>query len=137
MADFFHELNTDLSATNTAIQGKAPSDHTHDGRYYTESEVDNLLSSLGPLNPKGSKIVVGSFSIVLNAGNGMAHHIISIDKYINQFMPFLIYNDSCYNCPVFMSSGISGKNATVFLIPKDMPSSAQTYNIWYLAITGK
>ena len=39
---FTEKLNTDLSATNTAIQGKAPSDHTHDGRYYTESEVDNL-----------------------------------------------------------------------------------------------
>lgn len=37
-------INTDLSAANTAIQGKAPSDHNHDGRYYTESEVNNLLN---------------------------------------------------------------------------------------------
>ena len=38
---FTEKLNTDLSATNTALQSKAPSDHTHDGRYYTKQQADD------------------------------------------------------------------------------------------------
>lgn len=34
------------STITTALSNKAPLSHTHDDRYYTESEIDNLLSGL-------------------------------------------------------------------------------------------
>jgi len=34
----------DVTGLQTALDNKVPTNHTHDDRYYTESEVDNLLS---------------------------------------------------------------------------------------------
>lgn len=36
------------SDITTALNGKSNEGHTHDGRYYTESEVDNLLAQKAP-----------------------------------------------------------------------------------------
>jgi hypothetical protein len=134
---FTEKLNTDLSATNTELQGKAPSDHTHDGRYYTESEVNNLLGSLGPFNPRSTKLIVGSRYIILPEGARLAYEIVGLDKNIHQFMPFLSYNDSCFNCPVHITSSINGKTAQVCLVPQNPAQTAYGYNIWYLAVTDK
>lgn len=131
------KLNTDLSDTNTELQGKAPSDHTHDGRYYTESEVNNLLGSLGPFNPRSTKLIVGSRYIILQEGARLAYEIVGLDKNIHQFMPFLSYNDSCFNCPVHITSSINGKTAQVCLVPQNPAQTAYGYNIWYLAVTDK
>lgn len=62
MADFFHELNTDLISTNAALQDKAPSDHNHDYRYYTEQEIANLLSN------KSNRIPAGTYSVCIPIG---------------------------------------------------------------------
>lgn len=46
----------DGTTVEAAVNGKAASSHTHDARYYTETEVNNLLAAkanLGviPVNP--------------------------------------------------------------------------------------
>lgn len=37
-------FNQRINETNIALQNKADSSHTHDDRYYTEAEVNNLLA---------------------------------------------------------------------------------------------
>ena len=131
------KLNTDLAAANTALQGKAPSDHNHDSRYYTESEVNNLLGSLGPFDPRTSKIVIDSGYMILEKGSRLAYKTVIFEKNIHQFMPFLIYNDSCFNCPVDLTSSINGKTVQVNLVSQDPAQAAYGYNIWYLATIDK
>lgn len=38
------EINTDIDEINTSLESKAASDHNHDDRYYTETEMDTKLS---------------------------------------------------------------------------------------------
>ena len=132
-----HTKITPCRKLNTGLAGKSPSDHTHDNRYYTETEVMNILDCLGPLNPMYHKIYIHSLYMTLNAGSGLAYHTVQFDKAVDQFIPFIIYTDACFNCPVFLSSSINGRNATIHLIPKNILSSAYTYNIWYLAVAAK
>lgn len=47
------QINTnknDIAALQTSVAGKAAASHTHDDRYYTESEIDTKLSSYLPLS---------------------------------------------------------------------------------------
>ncbi len=137
IAEAIRDLNTDLAAANTALQSKAPSDHNHDSRYYTESEVNNLLGSLGPFDPRTSKIVIDSGYMILEKGSRLAYKTVIFEKNIHQFMPFLIYNDSCFNCPVDLTSSINGKTVQVNLVSQDPAQAAYGYNIWYLATIDK
>lgn len=51
------QINTnksDISALKTSVAGKAEAEHTHDDKYYTESEVDTKLSNkVDKVNGKG------------------------------------------------------------------------------------
>lgn len=38
------ELQQEITELKESLSGKAPSDHNHDGRYYTESEMDSKLN---------------------------------------------------------------------------------------------
>lgn len=131
-----HTKITPCRKLNTGLAGHKNS-NDHDGRYYTEAEIIAILDCLGPLNPMYHKIHINSLYMTLNAGTGLTYHELSFDKAVDQFMPFLIYTDACFNCHVFLSSNISGKNATIYLIPENIPSSSFTYNVWYLAVTVK
>lgn len=44
------------SAIKTALDGKAASSHTHDDRYYTETEINNKLGDLSSLSSYGSDV---------------------------------------------------------------------------------
>lgn len=44
------------SAITTALNGKAASSHTHDDRYYTESEINTKLGDLSSLSSYGSDV---------------------------------------------------------------------------------
>lgn len=44
------------SAITTALNGKATSSHTHDDRYYTESEINTKLGDLSSLSSYGSDV---------------------------------------------------------------------------------
>ena len=50
--------------TDTLLQNKADASHTHDDRYYTETEVNNLLSAKAPAYSYGtSDLTAGSSSL--------------------------------------------------------------------------
>lgn len=44
-------------ATATDLEGKSPTSHTHDDRYYTDSEVDDLLENLAN-ELSGSSVII-------------------------------------------------------------------------------
>ena len=48
-------FNQRINETNTALQNKADASHTHDDRYYTETEVNNLLSAKAPAYTYGTE----------------------------------------------------------------------------------
>ena len=62
-------LSTKISNMDTAIAGKQPkgsyaaASHTHDDRYYTESEVNNLLNSKQNANTAINTSNIGSQSV--------------------------------------------------------------------------
>ena len=139
---FFSSLNTDLGSkvsTNDArlSDARTPKDHNHDSRYYTEAEINNLLDCFGTLNPRANKIIVGSTSVTFPSGTTLASKEIAFEKNVQQFMPFMTYNDSTYHLPVFLSGIISGKNAGIRLVSTTKSTSSYTYLIWYFAVITK
>ena len=53
-----------VDGLDTALQNKADASHTHDDRYYTETEVNNLLSAKAPAYSYGtSDLTAGSSSL--------------------------------------------------------------------------
>lgn len=48
-----------MAATNTALSGKAPTAHTHDDRYYTETEVNTLLDRVNRPDMSNIKSGIG------------------------------------------------------------------------------
>lgn len=66
-----------------ALQGKAPSDHNHDGRYYTEEEINNVISNLQTQINNRCRIdaVYTKFTVVAEQWTGFALHGVP-DKYI-------------------------------------------------------
>lgn len=136
------KLNTDLGSkvsTNDArlSDARTPKDHNHDSRYYTEAEINNLLDCFGTLNPRANKIIVGSTSVTFPSGATLASKEIAFEKNVQQFMPFMTYNDSTYHLPVFLSGIISGKNAGIRLVSTTKSTSSYTYLIWYFAVITK
>lgn len=48
-------LTTRMEAAETAIAGKSDNGHTHDDRYYTQSEVDSLITA----GSAGDQLIMG------------------------------------------------------------------------------
>ena len=42
----FAQMNADISALKTAVSGKADTEHNHDDKYYTESEIDGKIEDI-------------------------------------------------------------------------------------------
>ena len=51
------KLNYIIQKIKTLLNGKAPTDHTHDGRYYTEAETDAKYASKTAFNVLSSALV--------------------------------------------------------------------------------
>ena len=64
-------FNQRINETNIALQNKADSGHTHDDRYYTESEVNNLLAGKQDASSaiNTSNISLQSVNYANSAGN--------------------------------------------------------------------
>lgn len=56
-------VNTAIVALNTVAAGKADSNHTHDSRYYTESEIDSKLSSKADVDHEHTHITNGDGTV--------------------------------------------------------------------------
>lgn len=96
-----------------------------------------MLGNFGPFDPRYHKIDIGSAYVELDATALLAHSVYTASKDIQQFMPFLSYNDACFNCPVILTSNVSGRNAHIYLRPQNAPQYKLGYVVWYLAVTDK
>ena len=56
------------------LDGKSDTGHTHDGRYYTESEVNNLLNGKAPSSHTHTKSQITDFPSSLPANGGSADY---------------------------------------------------------------
>ena len=56
------ENKNEISSLKTTVAGKASSDHTHDDRYYTESEVDTKLSGKSDTGHTHTKSEITDFA---------------------------------------------------------------------------
>ena len=57
-------FNQRINETNTALQKKADASHTHDDRYYTETEVNDLLSEKAPAYTYGTEDLTAGTSLL-------------------------------------------------------------------------
>ena len=72
------QINTnknDISALKTSVAGKAAASHTHDDRYYTETEVDTKLSGKSDTGHTHTKSQITDFPTSLPANGGTANKI--------------------------------------------------------------
>ena len=69
------QINTnknDIAALQTSVAGKAAASHTHDDRYYTETEVDTKLSGKSDMGHTHTKSQITDFPTSLPANGGTA-----------------------------------------------------------------
>jgi hypothetical protein len=45
-AEEFTQMNADITALKTSVSGKADTEHNHDDKYYTESEIDEKIKDI-------------------------------------------------------------------------------------------
>ena len=72
------QINTnksDIAALQTSVAGKAAASHTHDDRYYTETEVDTKLSGKSDTGHTHTKSQITDFPTSLPANGGTADKI--------------------------------------------------------------
>ena len=62
----------DIAALQTSVAGKATASHTHDDRYYTETEVDTKLSVKSDTGHTHTKSQITDFPTSLPANGGTA-----------------------------------------------------------------
>ena len=65
------ENKNEISSLKTTVAGKASSDHTHDDRYYTESEVDTKLSGKADKSHTHTKSQITDFPTSLKNPNAL------------------------------------------------------------------
>ena len=63
---------TDTDAIEQILDGKAPASHTHDDRYYTETEIDNKLGAKQNALTAGNGISISNGEISNSAPNAQA-----------------------------------------------------------------
>jgi len=56
---------SDVTGLQSALDGKSDTGHNHDGRYYTQSEVDSLLDGIDT-TPPTVDYAVGTYSVFVN-----------------------------------------------------------------------
>ena len=72
------QINTnknDIAALQTSVAGKAAATHTHDDRYYTETEVDTKLSGKSDTGHTHTKSQITDFPTSLPANGGTASKV--------------------------------------------------------------
>ena len=72
------QINTnknDIAALQTSVAGKAAASHTHDDRYYTETEVDTKLSGKSDTGHTHTKSQITDFPTSLPADGGTASKV--------------------------------------------------------------
>ena len=72
------QINTnknDIAALQTSVAGKAAASHTHDDRYYTESEIDTKLSGKSDTGHTHTKSQITDFPTSLPANGGTADKV--------------------------------------------------------------
>lgn len=72
------QINTnknDIAALKTSVAGKAAASHTHDDRYYTESEIDTKLSGKSDTGHTHTKSQITDFPTSLPANGGTASKV--------------------------------------------------------------
>lgn len=72
------QINTnknDIAALQTSVAGKAAASHTHDDRYYTESEIDTKLSGKSDTGHTHTKSQITDFPTSLPANGGNADKV--------------------------------------------------------------
>lgn len=72
------QINTnknDIAALQTSVAGKAAASHTHDDRYYTETEVDTKLSGKSDTGHTHTKSQITDFPTSLPANGGTASKV--------------------------------------------------------------
>ena len=72
------QINTnknDIAALQTSVAGKAAASHTHDDRYYTESEIDTKLSGKSDTGHTHTKSQITDFPTSLPANGGTASKV--------------------------------------------------------------
>lgn len=80
-------LSAKISSMNTAIAGKQPkgsyaaASHTHDDRYYTETEVNNLLNGKQNANTAINTSNIGSQSVNYSNSAGSATYASASSNY--------------------------------------------------------
>ncbi len=72
----FDAIAEGMNALELAIDGKAKSDHNHDGRYYTESEIDSKFTAV---NTSIGNITSGSTTVSKAETAAEATHAVSSD----------------------------------------------------------
>lgn len=80
------QINTnknDIAALQTSVAGKAAASHTHDDRYYTESEIDTKLSGKSDTGHTHTKSEITDFPTSLPANGGNATTASSADKAVS------------------------------------------------------
>lgn len=80
------QINTnknDIAALQTSVAGKAAASHTHDDRYYTETEVDTKLSGKSDTGHTHTKSQITDFPTSLPANGGNATTAGSADKAVS------------------------------------------------------
>lgn len=66
---------SDIADLKTSVAGKAAASHTHDDRYYTESEIDTKLSGKSDTGHTHTKSQITDFPTSLPANGGTANKI--------------------------------------------------------------
>ena len=83
----FEAISNAMNALESAIDGKSDSGHTHDDKYYTETEIDNKLNGYVPNTRKVNGKVLNA-DITLSASDVGAYSQTEIDN-----MEFITVDD--------------------------------------------
>ena len=89
---------SEITGLQDTLDGKASSDHTHDDRYYTETEVDTKLNKKAEVSHKHTKSEITDFPTSMPANGGNADtvnsHTVKSDVPENAVFTDTIYDDT-------------------------------------------
>ena len=126
---------SEITGLKDTLDGKASSNHTHDDRYYTESEIDNKLSGKANISHTHTTSQITDFPTELpaNAGNSATvnGHTVKSDVPENAVFTDTVYDDTEVKESISAQSTeiISIKNTTNFShnIPRNVPKDITLY----------
>ena len=131
------QINTnksDISALKTSVTGKADTGHTHDDRYFTETEVTNKLAGKSDTGHTHTKAQITDFPTSLPANGGTADKAIygtfgmlgGAEQAVSDNFEDLLNNELSSN----QSGGLRG--GSIYVLPgQDAKNLGVPCNFWY------